>query len=142
MAKRMGFEAVLNYKVGGQGAGGSWIEDANVRDLTLSMEKGEADFTTRGNAGWKALVGALKSGSVEWEMVWDTADAGFVAIRNAWFGDAMIGLQILDAPGGQGLQADFEVFTFSRAEPLEAGQMVSVGVKVTYSATPPSWIGA
>ena len=75
------------------------------------------------------------------EMVWDTADAGFTAIKNAFFGNDPIGFQILDETSGQGLQADFSITNFSRNEALEEAITVSVTAKVTYSATAPSWIG-
>lgn len=141
MAIKLGMEAKLLYKAGGQGGGGSWTALGNVRDVTLSLEAGEADVTTRANSGWRATVATLKEASVEFEMVWDTEDAGFTAIRSAFFGNSPIGLQALDATGGQGLQADFSITNFSRNEALEEAITVSVTAKVTYSTTPPSWIG-
>jgi hypothetical protein len=141
MAIKLGMEAVLKYKVGGQTGGGAWTALSNVKDVTLNLETGEADVTTRANAGWRATVGTLKEASVEFEMVWDTADAGFTAIKNAFFNNAVIGLQVLDGTSGQGLQADFSITNFSRSEALEEAITVSVTAKVTYSATAPSWIG-
>ena len=141
MAIKLGMEATLNYKVDGQDAAGSWLELTNTKDVTLSLEAGEADVTTRGNDGWRAIVATLKEASVEFEMVWDTGDAGFDAIKDAYLGNAIIGLQILDGDSGEGLQADFMITSFSRAEALEEAITVSVTAKVTYSATPPSWIG-
>ena len=142
MGFKLGMEAVLNYKVDGQGGAGGWLELANVRDVTLNCEAAEADLTTRANAGWRATVATLKSATVEFEMVWDTADAGFTAIKDAYLANAIIGFQILDEDSGQGLQADFMISSFSRSEPLEEGITVSVTAKVAYSVTPPSWIGA
>jgi len=141
MAIKLGMEAVLKYKAGGQAGGGSWTALGNVKDVTLNLETGEADVTTRANSGWRATVGTLKEASVEFEMVWDTADAGFTAIKNAFFNNAVIGLQVLDGTSGQGLQADFSITNFSRSEALEEAITVSVTGKVTYSATAPSWIG-
>ncbi len=143
MAIKLGMEAKLLYKTGGQGGAGVWTAMDNVRDVTLSLEAGEADVTTRANAGWRATVATLKEASVEWEMVWDTSDAGFGAIKDAFFDNDLIGLQILDAPppDGQGLQADFSITNFSRNEALEEAITVSVTAKVTYSDTAPSWIG-
>jgi len=141
MAIKLGMEATLNYKVDGQDAAGAWLELTNTKDVTLSLEAGEADVTTRGNDGWRAIVATLKEASVEFEMVWDTGDAGFDAIKDAYLGNAIIGLQILDGDSGEGLQADFMITSFSRAEALEEAITVSVTAKVTYSATPPSWIG-
>lgn len=144
MAFKLGMEAVLNYKVDGQGGGGSWLELGNCRDVTLSLETGEADVTVRANDGWRAMAATLKEASVEFEMVWDTADAGFTAIKNAFFGatsdDRMIGFQVLDEAAGQGLQGDFNIMTFSRAEALEEALIIAVTAKITYSATAPTWI--
>ncbi len=142
MAIRLGMEAKLLYKVGGQGGAGSWVVMGNTKDVTLNLEAGEADVTTRANSGWRATVATLKEASVEWEMVWDTADAGFTAIKNAFFDNDPIGLQILDETDGQGLQADFSITNFSRSEALEEAITVSVTAKVTYSATAPTWIGS
>ena len=144
MAIRLGMDAVLNFKVGGQGGVGAWVELTNAKDVTLSLEAGEADVTTRANAGWRAIVATLKEASVEWEMVWDTADAGFGAVKDAFLTNGVIGIQILDGSGsggGEGLQADFMITGFSRNEPLEEALTMSVTAKVTYSTTPPSWIG-
>ena len=98
-------------------------------------------MTTRGNDGWRAIVATLKEASVEFEMVWDTADAGFDAIKDAYLANDIIGFQVLDGDSGEGLQADFMITSFSRSEALEEAITVSVTAKVTYSATPPSWIG-
>jgi TP901-1 family phage major tail protein len=140
MPIKLGMEAKLLYKVGGQEGGGAWTELTNVKDVTLSLEAGEADVTTRANSGWRATVATLKEASVEFEMVWDTTDAGFGAVKDAYLNNAPIGLQVLDGATGQGLQADFMITSFSRSEPLEEAITVSVTAKVTYSATPPSWL--
>lgn len=140
MAIKLGMDAVLNFKSGGVGGAGSWVELANVKDVTLSLETGEADITTRANAGWRATVGTLKEASVEFEMVWDTADTGFTAIKDAFFNNAVIGLQVLDGPAGEGLEADFSITNFSRSEQLEEALTVSVTAKVTYDGTAPAWI--
>jgi hypothetical protein len=140
MAFKLGMEAQLNYKVGGQDAVGSWIALGNARDVTLSLETGEADVTTRANNGWRATVATLKEATVEFEMVWDTGDAGFTAIKDAFLTNVIIGFQVLDSASGEGLQADFMITGFSRSEALEEAITVSVTAKVTYSATAPSWI--
>ena len=140
MAIKLGMDAMLNFKSGGVGGAGSWVELANVKDVTLSLETGEADITTRANAGWRATIGTLKEASVEFEMVWDTADAGFTAIKDAFFNNTEIGLQVLDGPLGSGLEADFSITNFSRSEQLEEALTVSITAKVTYAGTAPAWI--
>jgi hypothetical protein len=144
MGVKTGMEAKLYYKAGGVAGQGDWLELTNIKDNTLNLEKGEADVTTRGNNGWKATVGTLKSGSVEFEMVWDPEDAGFAAISAAYFEGTVIGLAILDGAKetGTGLVADFAITNFSRKEPLEEAVSVSVTAKPTYSATAPIWMEA
>jgi len=138
---KLGLDAQLNFKAGGVAAGGTWAEMVNCKDVTFNMEKGEADVTTRGNNGWRAMKAILKEGSVEWEMVNDDTDTGLAAVKNSFLNNAVLGLQILDEDSGEGLQADFEVFGFTRNEPLEEAQTYSVTAKITYSANPPEWIG-
>ncbi len=119
-------------------------ELGNVRDVTLNLEEGEADVTTRANNGWRATEPTLKDGSVEFEMAYDPADAGFVRILGAWLKRTPVPMAILDAAkdvvGTMGLWADFKVISFSKSEPLEEGQMVSVTIKPAYSAVAPEWV--
>ena len=105
---------------------------------------GEGGVATRAEGRGRAVVATLKEANVEFEMVWDTADAGFGAVKDAYLNNAPIGMQILDGSSsgaGEGLQADFMITSFSRSESLEEAITVSVTAKVTYSDTPPSWIG-
>ncbi|MCP4594505.1 MAG: hypothetical protein GY842_27555 [bacterium] len=140
MAIKLGMEAKLFYQTDGVGGTAGWNELTNVRDVTLSLETGEADVTTRANQGWRATAATLKEANVEWEMVWDTADAGFTAVKDAFFNNQAIGLRVLDGDAGQGLEADFSITNFSRNEALEEAITVSVTAKVTYSTTAPAWV--
>ena len=63
MAVKLGLDAKLFHNTGSY-ATPTWDEITNVRDLTLNLEAGEADVTTRGNAGWRATVSVPGSGSV------------------------------------------------------------------------------
>jgi len=143
MAIKLGMDAKL-YRNTGTFATPVWNLVPNVKDLTLSLETGEADVTTRGNNGWRATVATLKDGSVEFEMVWDTEDEDFTAIRNAFLNNAPLELAILDGlsnvAGSQGLRASFMINSFSRNEPLEEAITVSVSAKPTYSTNPPAWM--
>ena len=137
MSIKLGMEAKLYY--GAAGATAS-TELTNVKDVTLNLESGEADVTTRANAGWRATIGTLKTGSVEFEMIWDSDDAGFAAIKDAYFNNEPIALAILDEAGGEGLDADFSITSFSRKEALEEAITVSVTAKPTYSTRAPAWV--
>jgi TP901-1 family phage major tail protein len=137
MSIKLGMEAKLYYGAAGTTAAS---ELTNVKDVTLNLESGEADVTTRGNAGWRATVGTLKTGSVEFEMIWDSDDLGFTAIKDAYFNNEPIALAILDEAGGEGLDADFSITSFSRKEALEEAITVSVTAKPTYSTRAPAWV--
>lgn len=143
MGIKLGMEARL-YRNTGTYAAPTWVEVANVKDLTLNLEKGEADVTTRANLGWRATVGTLKDGSIEFEMIWDASDAGFTAIQQAFFTNTPIEFAVMDAPiaqtGAQGLRASFSITKFSRSEPLEEAISVSVTAKPTYADHAPEWM--
>ncbi len=143
MTIKLGMEAKL-YRNNGDFATPDWVEMQNVKDLTLNLEAGEADVTTRGNAGWRATIATLKDGSIEFEMVWDTEDANFTAIKDAFFGNTTVEFAVMDGDvtttGSQGLRAEMSITGFSRSEALEEAIMVSVTAKPTYSANPPEWM--
>lgn len=140
MAFKLGMKGVLNYKEGGQAGADPWAALTNVTDVTTPLQKSTADATTRANNGWRATVPSLKEGSVDFEMVWDPEDPGFQVIRDAFFNDTVVGLQILDEADGEGLQADFMISNFTRSEPIEEVMKVAVTAVITYSTTPPSWV--
>jgi hypothetical protein len=143
MGVRLGMEARL-YRNTANYASPTWVEVTNVKDVTLNLEKGEADVTTRANNGWRATVGTLKEASIEFQMVWDTEDDGFAAIQEAFFGNSAIEFAVMSGditdPDSEGLRATCDVFSFTRNEALEEAIMVDVTIKPTYSENAPEWI--
>lgn len=143
MGIKLGMEAKL-YRNTGTYALPTWVELTNVKDLTLNLEAGEADVTTRGNSGWRATVATLKDGSIEFEMIWDTADTNFTAIQDAFFNGTDIEFAVMDGDitvsGTQGLRATMSITSFSRSEALEEALMVSVNAKPTYATNAPEWM--
>jgi len=106
-------------------------EMGNVRDVTLTMEAGTADVTTRANFGWRATAPTLRECTCEFEMIWAPADPGFTAIKAAFLASALIALKILDKANGQGPDGDFAITSFSRKEALEEAIIVSVTAKLS-----------
>ena len=143
MGVKLGMEAKL-YRNDGDYETPDWVEMTNVKDLTLNNEKGEADVTTRKNNGWRATVGTLKDGSIEFEMVWDTEDENFTAIQKAYFGNTSVEFAVMDGDieqaGSQGLRATMSIMNFTRNEPLEEAITVSVTAKPTYAEHAPDWL--
>jgi len=152
MGFKLGLDAKLYYLTTGtratwpaSGAPMNLDEIGNVRDVTLSVSTSEADVTTRGNNGWKAVVAALKDASIDFEMVWDDADTAFTAIKDAFMATppTPIAFAVLDQSkdtvGAQGLWADCIVSKFDKSEPLEDAQKVAVTIRPTFSAVAPEW---
>lgn len=123
----LGMNAKIYYGTAGRTASS---ELSNVRDVTVTLEAGEADVTTRANDGWRATAPTLKECTVEFEMVWKTTDAGFTAIKNAFLNNTTIALLVLSESGGEGMDGDFSITNFSRNEPLEEAITVSVTAKL------------
>ncbi len=125
-----------------QGAAGAALsaldEMGNVRDVTLTLEAGEADVTTRANQGWRATAPTLRECTAEFEMLWQPGDAGFEAVKTAFLSAGTIRLAVLtgarDASGAEGPLGDFSITNFSRSEPLEEGVTVSVTAKLAVFA--------
>ena len=143
MGIRLGMQGKL-YRNTGTYAVPVWSELSNVKDVTLNLETGDADVTTRNNGGWKASIATLKEASIEFELVWDTSDAGFTAIQNAFFTNGSVELAVMDGDiataGSQGLRATMIIMNFSREEPLEEAMKASVTCKPTYAANAPQWL--
>ena len=131
----LGMNAKLYFGTAGTAAA---TEMSNVRDVTLTLEAGEADVTTRANQGWRATAPTLRECTAEFEMVWDPTDAGFSAIKNAFLTAGLVALKILDQAGGQGPDGDFAITSFSRNEALEEAITVSVTAKLAEFR---SWVG-
>jgi hypothetical protein len=143
MSVKLGLDAKL-YRNTGTFPAPVWNEVKNVKDLTLNLEAGEADVTTRANNGWRATVATLKDASVEFEMLWDSADDDFGTIRDGFLNKTPIEFAVMDGDitvaGSQGLRATCMVTNFSRNEPLEEAIMTNVVIKPTYSVNPPIWL--
>lgn len=135
MAVVLGLDAKLLR--GAAGSSGS-TEVTNVKDLTLSLESGEADVTTRATKGWKASVATLKEASLEFGILYDTEDSDFQAFSDAYFNNTPIAMFVTDG-AGNGLDADWSITGFSVEQPLEEALSVSVTAKPTSSTRAPEW---
>ena len=141
---KLGLNAVCYFKVGGVSATGEWQPLSNIKDLTLDLQTGEADVTTRAAKGWRLKIGTLKEASIEFEMLWDVSDPSFSAVKNAFFTNALIGILALDGPitvvGNEGLMTDASVLSLTRDEKLEDAITAKVKLVPTCSVQPPQWV--
>ena len=143
MAFRLGLDCKL-YRNTGTYETPVWNEVPNIRDNELALDKDEADVSTRGGGGWEQVVASLKKGSVEFDMVWDTADDDFLAFLTAFLDNSTIEIAAMDGGiavvGSQGLRATCMVTKCSRKEELKNAVMASVAIKPTYAANAPEWM--
>ena len=136
MAIVLGLDAILmRGTAGSQGT----TEVKNVKDLTLNLESGEADVTTRATAGWRASVATLKEASLEFSILYDTEDTDYNAFATAYFNNTPLSLFVSDG-NGTGLDADFSITGFSIEQPLEEALSVSITAKPTASERAPQWV--
>ena len=122
------------YQGAAGGALATLTEMSNVKDVTLTLEAGEADITTRANGGWRATAPTLRECTCEFEMVWKPGDSGFDAVKAAFLAGSLLELAVLDqareTTGAQGPKGSFSITSFSRSEALEEAITVSVTVKL------------
>lgn len=116
-------------------------EVTNVKDLTLSLETGEADVTTRAAKGWREYVGTLKEASLEFGMLYNTDDPDYQAFANAFLNNTPLKLSVTDG-NGNGLSASWTITGFSWDQNLEEAQQINVTARITPGESAPSWTGA
>lgn len=142
---RLGLEAKAYRDTANDYTTPTWSEVTNIRDLTQNLEKGEADMSTRGSGGFRAVRGTLKNGTVEFQMLFAPSDPEFTAIQNAYFNNEILHMAFMSGDittaGEQGLRGWFDVLNFSRSEALEEGQLVDVTMALApaLAAEPPYW---
>ena len=146
MAKQVGLSCELSRNTGSY-AVPVWSELDLARDVTVSLEAAEADASSRSSGGWRETIQSLKDASIEFEMVNDSADSGFTAVKNAFIDGTNLEVLALDGPvattGSQGLRMTSAVSAFSRSEPLEETVTVSTTLKPTPNTdSVPVWFTA
>lgn len=146
MAIKLGLDAKLYIDDESSYVSPTWSLVDNCKDLTLSLEKNEADVTTRGNNGWRAMVSVLKDATIEFKMIWDTEDDNFTLIQQAFLASSFpansINVAVMDGdittPGSQGLRSMMIVSSFTRNEPLEEALTVDVKLRPAYFPSDPT----
>jgi hypothetical protein len=121
---KLGLEATLTI---------DGTEIKNVKDLTVSLEKAEADVSTRDNNGWRATVGTLKDASIEFQVFNKENDTAFGNLYTKWLSGDPIVVVISDV--GASLTLDCEVMGFSVSQNLEEAIVADVTLKPTLNAT-------
>ncbi len=133
MAFKLGMNAKLYYGEAEAELAAMTVMD-NVKDVTCDQSTGEADVTTRGNAGFRATAATLKECTISFQMQHIDGDAALAAIQAAWLASTPIELAALtDAytvAGAEGPKGSFAITNFSKSEPLEDAIAYNVTAKV------------
>lgn len=131
------------YRNTGTYASPTWVECVNVKDVTLNLEKGEADISRRGSGGWKDRKGTLKDASVDLGLIWVAAATDCLAFRDGFMSGTPIEMAFasgdITEPGTEYFRCLYEVFKFTREEPLEDAVTHTTTLKKTYSANAPGF---
>jgi len=142
MATTLGLKCKLYRGPAGSQAN---IEMKNVSNVTLNLEKGEADITTRKANGWRMSAATLKEASIEFEMLYDPDDADFAAVFNAFLNDTPLAIFVTDG-AGSGLDCDCVVMNVSQDQSLEEAVKANVTLKPTDiggdGSRAPQWVDA
>jgi hypothetical protein len=108
-------------------------EIKNVKDLTVSLEKAEADASTRDNNGWRATVGTLKDASIEFTVLNKSGDLHSACFK-ACGPRARHATSISPTPAAA-LVLTCEVMSFNVNQNLEEVVSADVTLKPTQSAS-------
>lgn len=135
MSVKLGFQGVLKYKIGGISAGGSFVTLGNVRDVSPSSSYSEIDVSTRADQGHEATIPGTRSTSLSIEMLVNSDDADYAALRAAHLDRTVVGIQVFDYDGGPGWQADMLIFSLEHSQGLSDVQTVTLNLKCASGAT-------
>lgn len=149
MAFVLGLNAKTYQNTGTYGSP-TWTLRGNVRDVTINLELATADVTTRGGGGYRQVLGTLAEGSIDFEMIYDTEDALFIALKDAFENRTLIDMAFADGvlpnPGAGNtttyFRAEFSVTNFTVNQPLEEAMTVSVSLSSGFSSNAPGFFDA
>ena len=120
---QFGADAKLYYHTTADTALADMNEATAVIEVTVGVEKADADITTRGNDGWRGRGGGLKDLSIEITAQWRKDDEFLNNCRDAFLNNTLIDLCAMtgdrDVGGNEGPRGTFEILNISRPEPLE-----------------------
>lgn len=136
---KLGFEGNLGIRTGGSG---NYAPIDPATDVTIDLERGEADVTSRGGNGWEQVLPGLKTASVEFEVIWDSSDTQVQLLRTSFENGTAIELAAMDdlLSTGSGWVFEGVVMRFGRGEQLREGMKCPVVIKPTYGDSPPEYV--
>lgn len=105
-------------------------EMTNITDVTINLTANQINATTRATAGWEANIAGLKTGSVDFSIMYDKEDADYQALNAAFIAGTALAFFFSDG-AGNGLIGDFVVTNFSESQPLNDAVSIAVTLSVS-----------
>ena len=112
------------------------VEIVNAKDVTLNIEAGDADVTTRAANGWRMHMPTLMDASIEFELLTGGADG--TKLASLFNSGEAVDLEV--SGGNVSFTAKVVVTNFGGSQPLEDAESVSVTLRpapVTSAADAP-----
>jgi hypothetical protein len=138
----VGVNEILYRNTGTHGSP-TWSAVTIARDVSLNIEKSKAEVKSR-TSTWATTMPAIKSATLEFELLGDTSVAGYDAIRDYFINDTLVDFAIADqaiaTSGCEYFRADFYVYGFSVDQKLEEAQVAKVTAELGYSSNAPAFV--
>lgn len=132
---RVGLDGKFLYGAAGSTAS---TEASNVDNVTLNLSAQVAEAIKRGKT-WKTSKVTILEASIDFETWSVEGDAFISAVKAAFIGRSRIALYPKDADGGEGLNADYYISSFSRNESNPEFIKYSVTAVTTDEIRDPAW---
>lgn len=117
----LGLDAKM-YRNTGNFSTPTWNEMTDVQDVTVNLDKGEAEVKRRGIT-WRQHLLHLKEATIDFEMLHDPTNEDWDVISDAFFNNAIIDFLVMDGAsntnGSEGFRAECQVKMFTGNQPLE-----------------------
>ncbi len=121
----------------------TWNEITIARDVTLGLDKDEAEASIRG-VRWKMRLPTLKDAQITLEILHDPSVDDYNVLRDAYLNDTVLDIALADGviatTGTQYFRSDQYVFGFTRKEPLTDALTVEIPLKLAYSVNAPVFV--
>ncbi|MFO0880736.1 MAG: hypothetical protein U0840_25670 [Gemmataceae bacterium] len=136
---RLGRNASLNRNTGTYGSP-TWSAIGNVRDLRRSGETVEADVGIRASGAWEATQPVGLNATIEFDCIFDPADADIAALRSAWLNRTLVDMAVMDRPitevGAAGIRGYWAVTQFDEDQQRGDINRASVTLKPGLGSEP------
>jgi hypothetical protein len=143
MSKKLGFSGKLYYSTTLLTGTPSWTEIPMAGDITPTDEKVVAQINDRSSTAVEEVHGRF---TLSWDcqITFDPGHAAFAALRAAYIANTPLAFFIADGGSGvngtEGWQADCQIRSFPRAEPLDDVMTVAMRISPYPTGDPPQYV--